>query len=49
MLEDVFRTLGFVLECDAHAFVDVADDFETLLDQRGIKLDFGKNRGIGWK
>src|ERR671935_3815 len=28
MLEDLFRSVGFVLECDAHTLVDVTDHFE---------------------
>ena len=46
MLEDFLRLLGLVLEGDAHALVDVADDFEALADRRGVELDLREDRRV---
>ena len=47
VLEDLLRPLGLVLERDADALVDVADDLEPLANQRRVELDLRKDRRIG--
>ena len=47
VLEDQLLARGFVVEDDLHAFVQVADDLEPVLDHRRIELDLRKDGGVG--
>jgi hypothetical protein len=47
VLEGLFRALGFVLERDADALVDVAHDLEPLADRGGVEFDLGEDCRVG--
>src|SRR4051812_11633683 len=46
VLERILPFLGFILEADLQAFVDIARHLEPLANDRGVELDLREDRGV---